>query len=202
MNFIEVDPEEPCWYCGRKKLSENDRFYRTFFEDNPSGVVVCEFCKVGFMIRQFEGVEKSYATHLIFYVRRSLLELKTKLPDTIVTELNHAITCYEDGEFPSGFRSIGIVAEGLTQRLFAKRFGEDLARNVTGWEDRLGRLLQWARRNKDIPEEAIVFQLFSLKWLRNQVDHPSSFKIKGEDVRLGLASIMYLLQQAYSYNLV
>jgi hypothetical protein len=154
------------------------------------------------MIRHFEGVEKSYATHLIFYVKRSLLELKTKLPDTIVVELNHAITCYENGEFPSGFRSIGIVAERLTQRLFAKRFGEDLAQTVANWEDRLGRLLQWARRNKDIPEETIVFQLFSLKWLRNQVDHPSSFQIKGEDVRLGLVSIMYLLQTVYSYNLI
>jgi hypothetical protein len=34
------------------------------------------------------------------------------------------------------------------------------------------------------------------------VDHPSSFQIKGEDVRLGLASMMYLLQTVYSYNLI
>ena len=173
-----------------------------FLEDNASGVVVCEFCKVGFTIRHFEGAEKSYATHLVFYVKRSLLELKPKLPNTIVAELNHAITCYENGEFPSGFRCIGIVAERLTQRLFVKRFGEDLAQTVTSWEDRLGRLLDWARRNKDIPGETIVFQLFSLKWLRNQVDHPSSFQIKGEDVRLGLVSTMYLLQTVYSYSLI
>jgi hypothetical protein len=170
--------------------------------DNPSGVVVCEFCKVGFMIRQSEGIEKSYATHLIFYVKRSLLELETKLPDTVVAELNHAITSYENGEFPSSFRSIGIVAERLTQRLFVKKFGEELSSTVTKWEDRLGRLLDCARRSRDAPEETIVFQLFSLKWLRNQVDHPSSFQIKGEDVRLGLASMMYLLQTVYSYNLI
>jgi len=200
--FIEVEPDEPCWYCGRKKLNESEKFYKVFVGDNDIGMVICELCKGGFSTRYIEGSEKTYATHLTFYVKRSLFELKGKLPSTITAELNSAIENYESGEYSTSFRNIGLAAEWLTERLFIKKFGEELAKETSKWEDRLGRLLDQSRKNKKIPEETLVFQLFSLKWLRNRVDHPSEYKITGEDVRLGLVSIMYLLHRTNSYNLI
>lgn len=94
------------------------------------------------------------------------------------------------------------ISSSLFERLFVKRFGEELTRKTPRWESRLGRLLKVSRENKKIPEETLVYQLFSLKWLRNAVAHPSEYRITGEDVRLGLVSIMYLLQQTNSYNLI
>jgi hypothetical protein len=43
-----------------------------------------------------------------------------------------------------------------------------------------------------MPEEAVVHQLFSLKWFRNKAGHPSAYDITSEDTRLGLISIAYL----------
>jgi hypothetical protein len=65
----------------------------------------------------------------------------------------------------------------------------------------LARALDASRKNKKFPEEPIVHQLFCLKWFRNVVDHPSIYEVTGEDVRLGLAAIVYLLQQSYKSNL-
>jgi len=202
VHFIEFEPEEPCWYCGRRKLHESEKFYKVFVDDNDIGMVICELCKGGFSTRYFEGSEKSYATHLAFYVKRSLFELKGRFPTMITAEMNLAIENYGDGEFSSSFRSIGLAAEWLTERLFVKKFGDELAKATPRWEDKLGRLLHQSRRNKKIPEETLIFQLFSLKWLRNKVDHPSDYKITGEDVRLGLVSIMYILYQTNLYNLL
>jgi len=202
VHFIEVVTEKPCIHCGRKKLNESEKFYKVFIGDKDTGKVVCEFCKGGFLTLTVEGPEKTHATHLTFYVKHELLRLRENLPDTITAELNSAIENYEKGEYSTSFRNIGLVAEWLTERLFVKKFGDELAKKTTGWEDRLGKLLHVSRINKNIPEETIVFQLFSLKWLRNRVDHPSEYKITGEDVRLGLVSIMYLLHQIYSYSLI
>jgi hypothetical protein len=47
-HFIEVTPEKPCKYCGRKKLRESEQFYKVFIKDKDTGWVVCEFCKGGF----------------------------------------------------------------------------------------------------------------------------------------------------------
>jgi len=202
VNFIEVEPENSCSYCGRRKLNENEKFYRVFLGDKGTDIVICEFCKRGFSTRFIEGADKTHATHLAYYVKQAFLSLKQKLPAEITAELNSAMESYEEGEFSTSFRSIGLVAEWLTMKLFVKKFGEELAKKTIGWEDRLGRLLQQSRMNKNMPEETIIFQLFSLKWLRNSVDHPSEYKITGEDVRLGLVSIIYLLHQTNSYNLV
>lgn len=201
-NFIEVEPEESCTYCGRKKLEKSEKFYKVFIGDADTKRVVCEFCRGGFLIRIEEGSEKTYATHLTFYIKRTLLELREKLPETVRAELNSAMENYENGRHSTSFRNIGLVAEWLTERLFVKKFGKERAEETPRWEGRLGRLLDLSRRNKKIPEETLVFQLFSLKWLRNRVDHPSEYEITGEDVRLGLISIMYLLHQIYSYNLI
>jgi hypothetical protein len=199
--FIEVEPEESCWRCGRNKLSENDKFYRVFVGDNDMGIVVCELCRGGFSTRMVEGVEKSYVTHLTFYVKRSLLGLKKKLPKKIAGDLDSAVESYEAGEFSASFRSIGLVAEWLTDSLFLQRLGEPQEKEKPSWENKLGRLLDTSRKNKKFPEEPIVHQLFCLKWFRNVVDHPSIYEVTGEDVRLGLAVIVYLLQQAYTSNL-
>jgi len=201
-NFIEVEPEEPCTYCGRKKLEESDKFYKVFVGDLDTGKVVCQFCKGGFYILIAEGREKTYVTHLTFYIKRTLLKLGERLPETIRADLDSAMENYENGRYSTSFRNIGLVAEWLTERLFIKKFGKELAKETLRWENRLGKLLRQSRRNKKIPEETLVFQLFSLKWLRNRVDHPSEYEITGEDVRLGLISIMYLLHQIYLYNLI
>jgi len=200
--FIEVEPEEPCWHCGRKKLSETDRFYRVFVGDNDMGIVVCELCKGGFLTRIVEGAEKSYVTHLTFYVRSSLLGLKEKLPKKIVDDLDSAVESYESGEFSQSFRSLGLVAEWLTDKLFLSRIQEPREKERLSWENKLGRLLDASRKNKNFPEEAIVYQFFSLKWFRNAADHPSTYEISGDDVRIGLVSIVYLLQQLSANNLI
>jgi hypothetical protein len=201
ISFIEVEPEESCWRCGRNKLSETDKFYRVFVGDNELGIVICELCRGGFSARILEGGEKSYVTHLTFYVRRSLLELKEKLPKKIGAELDSAMDNYELGEWAASFRSIGLVAEWLTGRLFAGRIG-GLPEERFSWENKLGRLLDASRKNKEYPEEALLHQLFSLKWFRNVANHPSVYEITAEDVRLGLASIIYLLRQACMYSLI
>ena len=202
VNFIETKPEGPCTYCGRKQLGENEKFYKVFIGDFDTEKVVCEFCKGGFYTLIAEGPEKTHATHLTFYIKRTLLELREKLPETMRKELESGIENYEKGRYSTSFRNIGLVAEWLTERLFVKKFGKELARDTSRWENRLGKLLDQSRRTKKIPEETIIFQLFSLKWLRNSVDHPSEYKITGEDVRLGLISIIYSLNQTYSYNLI
>ena len=202
VHFIEVELEKPCTYCGRKKLEETEKFYKVFIGDKDIGIVVCEFCKGGFLTLITEGREKTYATHLTFYIKRTLLELRGKLPETIREDLDSAMENYENGRCSTSFRNIGLVAEWLTERLFINKFGKGLAKEIPRWEDRLGRLLHQSRRNKKIPEETLIFQLFSLKWLRNRVGHPSEYKITGEDVRLGLISVMYILHQIYSYNLI
>jgi len=202
VNFIEVEPEQPCWYCGRRRLSERERFYRVFLGDNETGIVICELCKGGFSTRLLEGPEKTHAAHLVFYVRRSLLGLERKLPEKITAELNSAVENYEAGEYSTSFRSIGFVAEWLTKKLFTKKFGELTTGEKPSWESSLGRLLEVSRKDKRTPEEALICQLFSLKWFRNKADHPSEYEITGEDVRLGLISIVYLFHQTCSYNLV
>jgi hypothetical protein len=202
VNFIEVESEEPCGYCGRKKLSESEKFYKVFVGDKDFGMVICELCKGGFLTRFLEGPEGTHATHLIFYVKRSLCGLEEKLPKEITRELNSAIENYEAGEYSASFRSIGFVAEWLTERLFTKRFGESPTEEKLSWENALGRLLEHSRKNKNKPEEALVHQLFSLKWFRNKAGHPSKYKITGEDVRLGLMSVVYLIHQTYLHNLI
>jgi len=202
VNFIEVEPKEPCKYCGRKKLKENEKFYKVFVGDKDLEMVICELCKGGFLTLIAEGRGITYATHLTFYVKNTLSRLKEKLPNKITTELNSAIENYENGNYSISFRSIGLVAEWLTQKLFAKKFGKGSAKETIKWEDRLGKLLNQARMNKEIPEETLIFQLFSLKWLRNKVDHPFEYQITGEDVRLGLVSIMYLIYQTNLYRLI
>lgn len=202
VNFIEVKPEKPCRYCGRKKLNESEKFYKVFIGDTDTGIVVCELCKGGFNTFIVEGSEKTHATHLTFYIKRTLLEFREKLPETIRVDLDSAMENYENGRYSTSFRNIGLVAEWLTERLFIKKFGKQLAKETPRWENRLGKLLHQSKRNKKIPEETVIFQLFSLKWLRNRVDHPSEYKTTGEDVRLGLISIMYLFHQTYSYNLI
>jgi len=201
-NFIETMVEKPCAYCGRRKLKESERFYRVFIGDARTDIVVCEFCKGGFLTRLMEGSEKTHATHLAFYIKHTLLEMREKLPQTIRNDLDSAIENYENGRYSTSFRNIGLVAERLTERLFVKKFGNEQAKETRRWEGRLGRLLDLSRRNKKIPEETLVFQLFSLKWLRNRVDHPSEYEITGEDVRLGLVSLLYILHQIHSHDLI
>jgi len=202
VNFIEVEPEEPCAYCGRKKLKESEKFYRVFIGDVKIAFVVCEFCKGGFLTQLKEGSEKTYATHLAFYIKHTLLEIGERLPQTIRDDLDSAIENYDNGRYSTSFRNIGLVAEWLTDRLFIKKFGKELAEDTPKWENRLGRLLKQARSNKKIPEETLIFQLFSLKWLRNRVNHPSEYEITGEDVRFGLVSILYILHQIHLHNLL
>jgi hypothetical protein len=202
ISFIEIEPEEPCNYCGRKKLNETDKFYRVFAGDKDMGVVVCELCKGGFSTRVLEGGEKSYVTHLTFYVKRSLLGLKEQLPKKMFDELDSAIKNYEVGDFSLSYRNIGLVAEWLTVKMFIKKYGAPHEKNVPRWEDKLGRLLHDSKGNEGNPEEALLYQLSSLKWFRNTASHPCAYEMTGEDVRLGLVSIVYVLQQACKYNLV
>lgn len=202
IHLIKVESEEQCWYCGRRKMSESENFYKVFLRDKDMGIVICELCKGGLATRFLEGSEKTYATHLTFYIKHSLLELEKKIPDIAKAELNSAIESYEDGEYVTSFRSIGWVAEWLTERLFVKKLGESTPKEKLSWEDKLGRLLDRSRREKRSPDEAILYQLFSLKWFRNIASHPSEYKITGEDVRLGLTIILYLFHQACSYSMI
>lgn len=166
------------------------------------GMVVCDLCRGGFLTRISEGSEKTYATHLIFYVKRSLFQLKEKLPYLVTEELNIAILNYEDGQYAASFRSIGFVAEWLTERLFVKKFGMLSEKEKLSWAVKLGRLLGQSRKEKKTPKEALLYELFSIKWFRNKADHPSEYKITGEDVRLGLISIIYLFRQVYAHDLI
>lgn len=201
-NFIETEPKNPCAYCGRKKLNENEKFYKVFLGDEYSGITVCEFCKGGYLTWAKEGSEKTYGTHFTFYVKRKFFEIRERLPGAIKGDLDSAVENYENGNYSVSFRNIGLIAEWLTEKLFIKKLGKKLVGEIPKWEDRLGRLLSEARENKKFPEETLIYQLFSLKWLRNKVDHPSEYEITEEDVRLGLLSILYVFHQAYSYKLV
>ncbi len=202
VNFIETAPTGPCAYCGRKKLKENEKFYKVFVGDKFSGIIVCEFCKGGFLTSITEGMGKTFATHFIFYVKRELFGLREILPSTIRAELDSAVENYENGKYSASFRNVGLIAEWLTGELFIKKFGKELTEKISKWEGRLSRLLGETRKNEKSPEEMLVFQLFSLKWLRNKAAHPSEYKITGEDVRLGLMSVLYVFHQAHSLKLV
>lgn len=202
ISFIEVEPEEPCNYCGRKKINEADKFYKVFSGDKDMNIVVCELCKGGFLTSILEGREKSYVTHLTFYLKRSLLGLKEKLPREVFDELDSAIKNYELGEFSSSYRNIGLVAEWLTVKMFIKKYGASHEKDAPRWEDKLGKLLHYSKGNEENPEEALLHQLSSLKWFRNIASHPCVFEMTGEDVRLGLVSIIYTLQQVLKYGLI
>jgi hypothetical protein len=106
-----------------------------------------------------------------------------------------AIESCEEGDFSLSFRNIGLVAEWLTNKLFTREFGGSMQKSELTWDGKLGRLLNESRKHENMPEEAMVHQLFSMKWFRNKADHPSAYEITGEDARLGLASVTYLLQQ-------
>jgi len=200
INFIEVESDDGCFYCGRRKLSEHDKFYRVLVGDNTTEIVVCELCKGGFSRRLLEAVEKSYAAHFTFYIRRSFLELKNKLPSELFSELECSLEDYEIGNYNASFRVIGLVAEILTTKLYEHKFGKPTENYRLPWENKLGQLLDTARKTKNTCEEAVIYQLFSLKWFRNSVDHPSEYKITAEDVRLGLSSLAYLLQWSLRKN--
>jgi hypothetical protein len=194
INFIEITPEEACHYCGRRKISEDDKFYRVFLGDTSSVIVVCELCKGGFFVRMLESATKSYAAHFAFYVKHSFLELRSKLTKETFEELLCSIEDYEAGNYSACFRGIGLVAERLTNKLYVEEFGELVEGDKLSWESKLGKLLDVARKTKNSPNEAVVYQLFSLKWFRNNADHPSKYQITAEDARMGLDSIAYLVQ--------
>lgn len=195
INFIEIAPDEDCYYCGRRKINESEKFYRVLVGDSPLNVVVCELCKGGFSGRILEGATKSYATHFTFYIKHSLLEQKDKLTKEAFDELLFSIENYETGNYSACFRNIGLVAERLTNKLYAEKFEKLTAADKISWENKLGKLLDDARKTCDIPGEAAIYQLFCLKLFRNTADHPSEYKITAEDARLGLASITYLTQR-------
>lgn len=202
ISFIEVKPKEPCDYCGRRKLEEADKFYKVFSGDKDMNILVCELCKGGFLTSILEGKEKSYVTHLTFYLKRSLLELKETLPKEVFDELNSAIKTYELGEFSSSYRNIGLVAEWLADKMFIRKFSSPCGKDAPRWEDKLGKLLHYSKGNEENPEEALLHQLSSLKWFRNIASHPCMFEMTGEDVRLGLVLIIYILQQVWKYGLI
>jgi hypothetical protein len=193
INFIEIATDEACSYCGRRKLSDNDKFYRVLINDNPSQIIVCELCKGGFSIRIFESAEKSYAAHVAFYVRRSFLELRSSLAEKTFCELISCVDYYEAGDYVACFRAIGLIAEKLTDKIFSEKFGELGTNEKLSWENKLGKLLDTGKKTKNNPYEASIYQLFSLKWFRNTVNHPSEYKITADDARLGLVSIAFLL---------
>jgi hypothetical protein len=202
ISFIEVEPKEPCIYCGRKKLKKADKFYKVFSGDKDTNIVVCEFCKGGFSTSLLEGIEKSYVTHLNFYLKRSLLELEGTLPKELFDELDSAIKTYEVGDFSSSYRNIGLIAEWVTDKMFIRKYGASHEKGALRWEAKLGKLLADSKGNEKNPEEALLHQLSSLKWFRNIVSHPCVFEMSGEDVRLGLVSIIYALQQVWKYGLI
>ena len=109
---------------------------------------------------------------------------------------------YELGEFSSSYRNIGLVAEWLTVKMFIKKYGASHEKDAPRWEDKLGKLLHYSKGNEENPEEALLHQLSSLKWFRNIASHPCVFEMTGEDVRLGLVSIIYTLQQVLKYGLI
>ena len=197
IHFIEIDPEENCYYCGKAKLSENDKFYRVFVGEKALEIVVCELCKGGFTIRKIEDGKKSYATHFAFYVKRSFSELRNLIPNEIFEELQCCIDDFEAGNYKACLKVIGLVAEKLTNRLFTDKFRQSVENDKLTWETKLCKLLDAARKTRDNIEEAVIYQLFSLKLLMSNIDHFSEYNISAEDARLGLASITYLLQWSF-----
>ena len=202
INFIEVDNIEFCSHCNRKKLKQTDKFYKLFIGVRDMGIEVCELCKTGYLTYRIEGFDKTYSTHLIFYAKTKLSLMKENLSQEIVTELNCAISSYEQGQYSTSFRSISFVAEILTERLYSKHISQNKEKKDIRWETRLGQLLSQAQKTEKIPLEPIIYQLFSLKWLRNKVSHPSRYVLTGEDVRFGLISILYALSQTKLLNLI
>jgi hypothetical protein len=194
ISFIEIEPEGDCWRCGRGKINENDKFYRVLWGDSHLDITVCELCKGGFSGFKLESPTKTYATHLLLYVRRSLLEVKDKVSKELFNELICSLENYETGNYSASFRSIGLVAERITNVLYAEKIEKLTDANKIRWEEKLGKLIDSARKTGDVPGEAAIYQLFSLKIFRNNADHPSTYQITAEDGRLGLASISYLIQ--------
>jgi len=150
INFIETTTEELCNYCGRRKISENDKYYRVLIGENPSEIIVCELCKGGFSHRFLESGSKSYAAHLLFYVSRSFSEAKNRVGDETFGEMACALEDYEIGNYSACFRSIGLVAEQITNRLYAEKIDKSAEANKIRWEEKLGKLLDSTRKTGDI----------------------------------------------------
>jgi hypothetical protein len=196
-HFIEIKAkDETCYYCGRRQVSDSDHFYRVLLGDNPLDIIVCEFCRAGFMITALEGKSKSFAAHFTFYIKRSIFELKESYSKDTTQEIECCLEDYEAGNYAACIRSIGLLAEHLTNKLFTEKFGKSIEYSKLSWDTKLGKLLDFTRKNQDAPEnneETAIYQLYSLKWFRNKADHPSEYKLTAEDARLALISLDYLI---------
>ena len=100
-----------------------------------------------------------------------------------------AIDDFKDREFESCLRKIGIASEALTDMLYSHLFrGEEIRGK---WEGKLNRIY----REKSDVSRYIVTLLFSVKWLRNTLSHPTLYKPTEEETYLALLTFQIALEK-------
>lgn len=203
LQFLEIDVKEgtQCDWCKRRKFKENEKFYKVFVGEKHL-LTVCEICKYGHAVAFRLGPGRSYESHFVFFLKQKMHEFGDRLPNKIKAELSSALENFLEGKYSENLRNIGFIAEWITKKIFVMEFGEGELKKVKKWEDRLGRLTSKAREEEKTPEETLVHQLASLKWLRNKASHPSEYEIDVEDSMLGLVSIIYCLHCMEFYGLL
>src|SRR5271157_4560760 len=162
-----------CAYC-KREIKESEKFYRVIFVDKEL-MSICELCKGGFLAYMREGIEKTYTTHFSYFAKKELQNTIgiEKLPEHIKNQLFEAIEDYDKGKVLESLRSLGNVAEWLTNRIYENYFEEE--QQNKNWHNRLTELSNNPKIiAEDFPTKICIHLLWSLKDLRNLVSHPDS----------------------------
>lgn len=100
-----------------------------------------------------------------------------------------AIDDFKDREFESCLRKIGIASEALTDMLCSHLFkGEEIRGK---WEGKLNRIY---KEKKDV-SRYIATLLFSVKWLRNTLSHPTLYKPSEGEAYFALLAFQIALEK-------
>ena len=100
-----------------------------------------------------------------------------------------AIDDFKDRQFESCLRKIGIASEALTDILYSHLFKEEEI--PSKWEGKLNRIY---KEKRDV-SRYIVTLLFSVKWLRNTLSHPTLYKPSEEEAYLALLAFQIALEK-------
>ena len=107
-----------------------------------------------------------------------------------------ALNDFKDRKYESCLRKIGIASEALTDMLYSHFFKDE--KIPSKWEGKLSRM--YHKEDNDLIK-FIASLFFPVKWLRNMVSHPTSYKPSEEDAYLALLSFQIALEK-YVINIL
>jgi len=115
---------------------------------------------------------------------------KTSKPNTpLYKGSREALTDFKERKYESCLRKIGIASEDLTNMLCSHFFKDEKIPST--WERKLSRMY----KEGDDLVKFIASLFFPVKWLRNMVSHPTSYKPSKEDAYLALLSFQIALEK-------